>query len=86
VFTARLREAFPLRADKVLSLLQAMRGGRTNDPRFHSRMRGGGARWQVIEALFRTTAQRLGLSAERGEPDVSPFRRPFQQQGLFDAK
>jgi DNA repair photolyase len=86
VFTARLREAFPLRADKVLSLLQAMRGGRTNDPRFHSRMRGGGARWQVIEALFRTTAQRLGLSAERGEPDGSPFRRPFQQQGLFDAK
>ena len=65
VFEARLREAFPLRADKVLSLLTAMRGGRRNDPRFHDRMRGHGPRYELIEQLFRTTASRLGLLPRR---------------------
>jgi len=84
VFTARLRQAFPLRADKVMSLLTAMRGGRTNDPNFGSRMRGSGARWDVIETLFRTTARRLGFRTGEIEDDApSPFRRPFQQQRLF---
>ncbi|MBL8750955.1 MAG: PA0069 family radical SAM protein [Planctomycetes bacterium] len=87
VFTARLREAFPLRADKVLSLLAAMRDGRANDPRFHSRMRGSGARYEVIANLFRTTCKRLGMRAGRDvdqdSDEPTPFRRPFQQQGLF---
>lgn len=87
VFTARLQQAFPLRADKVMSLLTAMREGRTNDPRFGSRMRGSGARWDVITALFRTTCRRLGMRAARDiDADAqapSPFRRPFQQQRLF---
>lgn len=83
VFTARLRQAFPLRADKVLSLLAAMRGGTLKDARFGHRMRGEGARWEVITQLFRTTAQRLGLTPRGPRTAPSPFLRPFRQQGLF---
>ncbi|MFY9341130.1 MAG: PA0069 family radical SAM protein [Planctomycetota bacterium] len=82
VFEARLRAAFPLRADKVLSLLAAMRGGTLKDARFHSRFRGQGPRWDVVEALFRKVATKLGLTPRTARP-ASSFRRPFQQQGLF---
>jgi len=84
VFTERLREAFPLRADKVLSLLRAMRGGRSNDARFGSRMRGEGARYQLMADLFERTAKRLGMTAPLPAASPSPFRRPHRQQGLFD--
>lgn len=83
VFSARLRAAFPLRAEKVLSILRAMHGGRANDPRFHRRMRGEGARYEVVAQLFRTVAARLGLTPPPS-PATTSFRRPFQQQGLFD--
>jgi len=84
VFEQRLRIAFPLRAEKVLSLLRAMRDGRANDPRFHTRMRGTGPRYQVIADLFRSTASRLGFLPPPGGPVRSPFRRPYEQRSLFD--
>jgi DNA repair photolyase len=83
VFTERLRAAFPLRADKVLSLLRSMRGGRANDPRFGSRMRGDGPRWQLMSDLFARSARRVGLSPPPQAPEPTPFRRPFAQQSLF---
>jgi DNA repair photolyase len=82
VFVARLHEAFPQRATKVLSLLRSMHGGRLSDPRFHNRMRGEGPRYQLIADLFARTARRLGFAAR--EPlGPSPFRRPHQQGSLF---
>lgn len=84
VFTARLRGAFPLRADKVLSLLRAMRDGRGNDPRFFDRMRGQGPRYDVIAALFRQVATKLGLSPRVPRSTARSFRRPHAQRGLFD--
>lgn len=83
VFSERLREAFPMRADKVLSLLRAMRQGRSNDSRFGSRMRGEGARYQMISDLFEKTARRLGMTAPLPAAEVSPFRRPHREQWLF---
>ncbi|MCK5942180.1 MAG: PA0069 family radical SAM protein [Planctomycetes bacterium] len=83
VFSERLRQAFPLRADKVLLLVRQMRGGRSNDARFGSRMRGEGARYQLIADLFDRTARRLGMTAPRPAAAASPFRRPNRQLGLF---
>ncbi|MBL8737045.1 MAG: PA0069 family radical SAM protein [Planctomycetes bacterium] len=83
VFEARLRAAFPRRADKVLSLLQAMRGGRTNDPRFGARMVGDGPRWQVMVDLFASAARRAGLSPPPRDAAPTPFRRPHRQGSLF---
>jgi DNA repair photolyase len=89
VFEERLREALPLRANKVLSALAEQRGGRLNDPRFGTRMHGTGPRWQAIEALFDTTCRKLGLdrgSAGRAsEPSRSTFRRPDPQGTLFES-
>lgn len=88
VFEERLREALPLRADKVLHAQAELRGGRLNDPQFGSRMRGAGPRWQAIEAVFATHCRRLGLSAgdrtRHSERErASTFRRPDPQGTLF---
>jgi len=85
IFEARLREALPDRADRVMSQLRDCRGGRTNDPRFGRRMSGFGARYQAIEALFTTTARRLGMSAGAASEHPSTFCRPHQghQLGLL---
>ncbi|MCR9165426.1 MAG: PA0069 family radical SAM protein [Nannocystaceae bacterium] len=85
VFEARIRETLPLRADRILSQIEACRGGARNDSRFGARMRGQGARWQVIETMVRSTAKRLGLGRAPAVPDPSPFQRPDPsgQMGLF---
>lgn len=75
IFEARLAEAFPLRHAKVMNAIRDVRGGRHNDGRFGSRMVGRGARWSVIEQLFSTHCDRLGLdhqSREVPEPPPSP--------------
>jgi len=83
VFRQRVEEAFPLRVDKVMSLVKAMRGGRSNDARFGSRMRGEGARYQLMADLFAKTASKLGMTAPLPAASPSPFRRPNQEQWLF---
>ena len=83
VFRERLEAAFPLRAPKVLSLVQAMRGGRSNDARFGSRMRGEGARYQLMADLFANCAKKLGMTAPVPSKLPSPFRRPHREQWLF---
>ena len=83
VFRERLQAAFPLRVDKVMSLVQSMRGGRHNDARFGSRMRGEGARYQLMADLFAKTAAKLGLTSPLAAESRSPFRRPHQEQWLF---
>lgn len=42
VFRQWLESQFPTRVDKVLARIRAIRGGKPNDPRFGSRMRGEG--------------------------------------------
>ena len=84
VFEARIRETLPLRADRILSQIEACRGGARSDARFGHRMRGQGARWQVVETMVRAAAKRLGYGEPPPLPDPSPFRRPDPQIGLFD--
>lgn len=62
VFSERLAEALPLRAERVLSAVRELRGGRSNDPRFGSRMRGSGPRWEALRRLFEIACRRHGLS------------------------
>jgi DNA repair photolyase len=82
IFEARLRAALPERADRVMNQLRDCRGGRTNDPRFGRRMGGFGARYQAIEALFETTARRLGLTAVPPATHPATFSRPHQGHQL----
>lgn len=63
VFEARLREAFPLAASRVLARTREVRRGQLNDPAFGSRMRGTGEYAETVRALFHATARRVGLAS-----------------------
>ena len=77
----------PERAEHVMSLIQQMRGGKDNDARFGSRMRGEGAFADLIRQRFLLACRRHGI--ERGRDltlDCSQFtppRAPSPQQELF---
>ncbi len=49
LFRAWLDEHFPDRAGKVMATIQSIRGGRDNDPNFHTRMRGSGPWAELLE-------------------------------------
>lgn len=86
VFEKRLREALPLRAERVMSHIREMRGGKLNDPRFGSRQRGEGRYVEAIHQSFEAACRRLGYT-EWPEPRAGTFLRPssFKKQlGLFD--
>lgn len=61
VFLSRLREAMPLRADRVIQRLRDIRGGRLDDSAFGARMRGRGTYWESIVSLFEISRRRYGL-------------------------
>ena len=60
-----LQAHFPERADHVLSLVRQMRGGRDNDPRFVSRMRGEGQFADLIRQRFAIACKRFGYTRTR---------------------
>jgi DNA repair photolyase len=77
LFREWLQEHYPQRASHVLSLIRDMRGGRDNDPRFGSRMRGTGPFAELLRNRFRLACRRLGLNAsKRDELNTTLFRPP----------
>jgi hypothetical protein len=57
-----------------------MRGGRDNDPRFGTRMRGTGPFAELLRSRFRLACRRLNLNAtSRGALSVALFRPPTPQ-------
>jgi len=75
VFEERLRQALPLRADRVLARIREMRGGKLNDPRFGSRQRGEGKYVEALRQSFDATCRRLGYG-DIAERKTDTFRRP----------
>jgi DNA repair photolyase len=67
---------YPLRAAHVMSLVNQIRGGRDNDPRFGARMRGSGEFAALIARRFALAKRRFGLGGERAPLDTSRFRPP----------
>jgi DNA repair photolyase len=76
IFEAWLDRHHPLKRDKVIHQLQAMRGGAMNDARFGSRMRGEGRAAEDLERLFEVAARRAGLDKPSPALSVAAFRRP----------
>ncbi len=85
VFETRLREALPLRAERILNRIREMRGGKLNDPRFGSRQRGQGKYVEALHQSFEASARRLGYVG-LPSPREGTFLRPAsaRQLGLFD--
>ncbi len=85
VFEERLRNALPLRAERVLARVRDARGGRLNDARFGERMRGQGPYAAATRALFEQAAARLGLDTscrEEPPPPAESFARPARKGQL----
>jgi DNA repair photolyase len=76
LFQDWLAQHAPERAERIMARLRDMRGGRDNDPRFGSRMRGEGIWAELMAQRMRKACARLGLNRERVELDYSQFRRP----------
>ncbi len=80
LFRAWLEAHHPARAAHVMSLVQDIRGGRDNDPRFGERMRGHGPYAELIRNRFAIASRRLGLDTEPHSLDTTRFRPPLQPE------
>jgi len=66
----------PNHAAKVMKLVREMRGGRDNDPGFHSRFRGQGAYAEMLSLRVRKARARLGFAQTLADLDCGQFRKP----------
>ena len=85
LFREWLGHHFPDRAAKVMHIVRDMRGGRDNDPSFHTRMKPQGVWADLTRARFNKACARLGLGRTWASLDCSQFRPPERdgQMELF---
>ena len=76
LFETWLTQHFPERKEKILNRIKALRGGRLNDPRFGTRMRGEGVFAEQIASLFALSCRKAGLTGPRPELSTSSFCVP----------
>ena len=76
LFEGWLRTHRPDRADRVLSLIRQMRGGKLYDSEFGSRMRGEGPLALLLSQRFAAANKRLGLNRVRNRLDTTKFKVP----------
>ena len=84
VFQEWLERHFPDRKEKVLGRIRAIRGGKLNDPRFGSRMRGEGIFADQISQIFHAACRKFGLPEDGPELSTASFRRPGGPQLALD--
>jgi DNA repair photolyase len=85
LFEEWLGQHFPDRKEKVLHRIRAMRGGKLNDPRFSSRMRGEGIFAEQIAALFALACRKAGIDGRGLTLSTAAFRIPSDTQlSLFE--
>lgn len=83
LFTDWLVRNYPDRKEKILGRIRDIRGGKLNDPRFGSRMKGEGFFAEHVSKLFAVSARKAGLG--RHAPlSAESFRVPGGQPSLFD--
>ena len=76
LFKDWLAAHFPDRADRVMSRVRDMRGGKDYDSNFATRMKGEGLWADMLKQRFHQATKRLGLNARhRGILDMSGFNR-----------
>ncbi|MET0360520.1 MAG: PA0069 family radical SAM protein [Sphingobium sp.] len=83
LFRAWLDSHYPDRAARVMQIIQSMRGGRDNDPRFGSRMRGEGAYAALIATRMDKARLRHRLNGARVQLRHDLFEPPGGQLRLL---
>ena len=80
LFREWLAVHYPDRAGKVMSIVRDMRGGKDNDPNFHSRFNPQGVWPDLIRARFNVACRKAGIGQGKERPrfelDCSQFRAP----------
>ncbi|HUN52253.1 MAG TPA: radical SAM protein, partial [Candidatus Sulfotelmatobacter sp.] len=76
LFKEWLAERYPNRAERVMSLVRQMRGGKEYDSTFFQRGSGSGPVALLLNQRFRLAAKRLGLNQRRLVLDTGQFRVP----------
>ena len=76
IFEEWLERNVPGKKEKVLNRIRAIRGGKLNDPRFGSRMRGEGIFADQISQMFHVARRKAGLPEDGPELSTAAFRRP----------
>jgi DNA repair photolyase len=72
----------PLKAQHVMSVIRAMRGGRDYDSNFGTRMRGVGTFAELIARRFALACKRLGLNRRSRELNTTAFTPPRSREQL----
>jgi DNA repair photolyase len=76
LFANWLGEHFPDRKEKILHRLESLHGGKLNDPRFGSRMRGEGPFADQVGQLFEMGLKKSGMKRREFRFSTAAFRRP----------
>ncbi|HEY6458166.1 MAG TPA: PA0069 family radical SAM protein [Steroidobacteraceae bacterium] len=85
LFREWLQAHYPARAAHVMSVIQSMRGGQDNDPRFGTRMRGMGPFADLLRRRFQLACTRNGLARGAAPPlPTGLFRPPPCNWGQMD--
>lgn len=86
LFEQWLTQHAPARKDKVLNRVRAIRGGRLNDSRFGSRMKGEGIFAKQIAAMFALACRKADIDGRNPNLSTAAFRRPVStaQLSLFE--
>jgi DNA repair photolyase len=77
LFEQWLDNHYPDRKAKVMSIVRQMRGGRSNDPAFHSRMRGQGPWADLIRTRLAIASRKAGLDKAKIRLRTDLFQRPL---------
>lgn len=81
VFLEWLEREEPLKFDRVVGLIQSVRGGELNSSKFGERMRGTGQIADQIKQTFRLFARKHGLSKSLAPLSTEYFIRPQPTSG-----
>ena len=81
VFREWLLRHFPDRVKHVLGLVRDARGGRDNDPNFHTRFQGQGAYAVLLQQRFEKARKRYGLNQALPALRTDLFRPPVIEDG-----
>ncbi len=80
LFEQWLERHEPLKRDKVLHRVRALRGGKLNDSRFGVRMKGEGPVAEQLARLFHLARRKAGLGEVGPALSTAAFRRPAGPQ------
>jgi DNA repair photolyase len=83
LFEQWLTQHYPEKKDKVLGRIRDMRGGKLNDARFGSRMRGEGPFAELIKDVFALACRKAGITGRGPSLSTAAFRRPAGNQLLL---